>query len=434
MTYIYPTTTVVGTQTAYNTNKATITVSGTTYDVATYTYDDSTNANVAVTGNDGEFPNGDEDANYYVDQFGLVVYSDAIASDTEYVVMNKLATVAGLSDTVKAELIFPDGSRQEVTVDSIKTEAGVAVTMDSTNIPTSSAASQNVARCGIVYTYDINSDGEYELTAVPTGAKSAAAASCVINTAATVVAKGDPIVKVDASNTITTNNNTIFVVKSPDSNGDPEYNSYTGFKAVPTITADSGKSVKVDYAKNDNGAVEYVYIDAMTADGVSSTSDSGDIVLILNTDKTTSTVDKKDIYYYEAIINGAQGLFASDDGTLTTTLYKVTNVNEDGVATAVVAQVDGDFASNDDYKAFASLTQADCTDAADGVVEINNVTYTYDGSETVYIVDEDGDVMEGEVDDLALNTNTSDYKAIFVKEVDNNTSANEIDTMYVVLN
>ena len=425
-TYVYPTTKVVGAQSAFNADKETITVSGTTYDVSTYSYDKINGQQVDVDGTANKFPNSSDDANYYVDQFGLVVYSDAVASETKYAVINAIAKVNGLTDSIEAELIFADGSREVVTVKSVKDEAGSLVNVNWTS------ASSNSTCNGIVYTYVIK-DGEYELTAVPTAGGKSVAKETITN--GNVTTKGNPVVNLTTD--ITTNNNTVFVVKSTDGS-DTVYNTYTGFKAVPTINANStgSKSVYVDYAKNSSGTVEFVYIDATTADSVTSSSDKGDIVYITSTKYTTALVDDNTVYYYNAIINGEKGTLATDstnDSTstaLTVGLYKVTTVNNDGVATGIKKQATA-AGSGDDFYAYTTLTSSQ--DAKDGVVVIAGTTYVYDGSETVYVIDADGNVTEGTVDGLDIGTNTADYKAIYVKEVDNTTTAKEINTIYVVM-
>ncbi len=420
---VYATTKVVGTQTAFNEDKETITVGGTKYDVATFTYDKVNGQQIDVDGTDNKFPNGDEDANYYIDQFGLAVYSDAIAADTKYAVVNAIAKVNGLSDKVQAELIFPDATRETVTVKSLKKEDGKAQTLG--DLDTSGAS--NAALAGIVYTYTVNKDNEYELTAVPSAEGKSVNKETIAN--GNVTTKGNPVVNLATG--ITTNDKTIFVVKSMDGK-DTVYKPYTGFKAVPTIDAvtEGSKSVYVDYAKNSSGAVEFVYIDATKTDKIVSESDKGDIVYITSTKKTTENVSGEYVYYYDAIINGVKGTLATDEASLKVGLYKVTTVDGD-VATVLVEQSTGNFANNDDYKKFTTLS--DSADAKDGVVVINNTTYTYEGKETVYVIDADGEVSEGSVSALDIATNAADYKEIYVKEVDNSSAANEIDTVYVIL-
>ncbi|WP_158098648.1 S-layer homology domain-containing protein [Flavonifractor sp. An112] len=426
-TYVYPTTKVVGAQSAFNEDKETITVSGTTYDVSTFSYDKLNNQQVDVDGTANNFPNSSDDANYYVDQFGLVVYSDAVASETKYTVINAIAKVNGLSDSIEAELIFADGSREVVTVKSVKDESGTDKTG---SVETTSNGTEAAKLAGIVYTYTVK-DGKYELTAVPTSGGKSVAKEPVSN--ATVTEKGNP--DVNLATDITTNNSTVFVVKYK-SGSDTLYATYTGFKAVPTITAGS-TGVTVDYAKNGSGTVEFVYIDATAAgNNLTSNSEQGDIVYITSTKYTTALVDDNTVYYYNAIINGEKGTLATDStndsaaSALAVGLYKVTAVNDDNVATSIVKQATA-AGSGDDFYAYTTLTGS--KDAKDGVVVINNTTYTYDGSETVYVIDADGNVTEGTVDGLDIGTNTADYKAIYVKEVDNTTTAKEINTIYVVM-
>ena len=156
-------------------------------------------------------------------------------------------------------------------------------------------------------------DNEYELTAVPSAEGKSVNKETIVN--GNVTTKGNPVVNLATD--ITTNDKTIFVVKSMDGT-DTVYKPYTGFKAVPTITAvtEGSKSVYVDYAKNSSGAVEFVYIDATKTDKIVSESDKGDIVYITSTKKTTENVSGEYVYYYDAIINGVKGTLATDEASL----------------------------------------------------------------------------------------------------------------------
>ena len=108
----------------------------------------------------------------------------------------------------------------------------------------------------------------------------------------------------------------------------------------------------------------------------------------------------------------------------------MTATDKDGNAKTLVKQNAGT-GSGDDFRAVTTFTNS--TDAKNGVVKIADTTYIYDGGETVYVIDADSNVSEGTVESLSLGTNTADYAAVYVKKVSNNTTANEIEVMYIVM-
>ena len=427
-----------GTQSAFNENEYTITVDGTIYDVAVDMYDAKSRADVDVDGTAGKFPNSADVANYYTDAYGNVVKSDAIPV-IQYAVINKIAKVNGLSDSVEAELVFADGTTAVVPVAQLKLEDG---TSTASITETSAADPSNTAHQNIICTYEIKF-GKYFLTAVKTEANGSAAVNTNDDADAKVLEKGNPVVNFKTIADITTNDNTIFVVKTGTTPADIKYTAYTGYKNIPTVISDSGNAVVTDYAYA-RGSVAFVYVNASTAKSVIADSSKYDLVYITNDDCTTVRIDKDNTaYQYKAVINGEKGTLTTlnttvDTGStaLTKGLYKVTMVDEKtGYATALVIQNAGnDGANNDDYKKITNLTGA--TDAKDGVLYVDSVTYTYDGSETVYVIDKMGNVREGSVADLDLATNAADYSMLFVKEVNNNvttTTIHEIETVYLIL-
>ena len=425
-TYVYPTTKFEGTQTSFNTNKNTIVVSGTTYGVANGVKKDASN-NVAVS----DFATSDKAANYYVDQFGFVVKTDAVATETKYLVVSAIAKVAGLSTEIQANVIFADGTTDTVKVSKAMDESATDKTSD---IGTDADAVGSTAASfkNVVCTYKIDSKGKYEITAVKTEAGSSAAVK-TWDEAKDVTKKGSPVVEADS--TIAVDNATVFVVKTG-TGSDVKYTVYTGYANVPSIKAASGKAVAIDYAMKD-GAVKFVYIDASAASSVTADSSSGTIVYILDTDYTTSGKSDEQTYTYNAVVDGKKTTITTsttkdsgDTNALAVGLYKVTATDKDGNAKTLVKQNAGT-GSGDDFKAVTTFTSS--TDAKNGVVKIAGTTYIYDGGETVYVIDADGNVSEGTVESLSLGTNAADYAAVYVKKVSNNTTANEIEVMFIVM-
>ena len=423
-TYVYPTTKFEGTQTSFNTNKNTIVVSGTTYGVANGVIASGSTA-VAVS----DFATSDKAANYYVDQFGFVVKTDAVATETKYLVVSAIAKGAGLSTEIQANVIFADGTTDTVKVSKAMNESGDNKTSD---IEADAGATTAASFKNVVCTYKVDSKGKYEITAVKTETGSSAAVK-TWNEAKDVTKKGSPVVEADSA--IAVDNATVFVVKTG-TGSDVKYTVYTGYANVPSIKAASGKAVAIDYAMKD-GAVKFVYIDASAASSVTADSSSGTIVYILDTDYTTSGKSDEQTYTYNAVVDGKKTTITTsttkdsgDTNNLAVGLYKVTATDKDGNAKTLVKQNAGT-GSGDDFKAVTTFTGS--TDAKNGVVKIADTTYIYDGGETVYVIDADGNVSEGTVESLSLGTNAADYAAVYVKKVSNNTTANEIEVMFIVM-
>lgn len=103
--YVYPTTTVSGAQSAYNTSDSTITVSGTTYDVG-----------LGVTGVAmNNFTNSTTAATYFVDQYGNVVKTTASAAYGDYAYIvgtygTTATTVDGTVPTAQVKAALANGT------------------------------------------------------------------------------------------------------------------------------------------------------------------------------------------------------------------------------------------------------------------------------------------------------------------------------------
>ncbi len=115
--HVYPTTTVSGAQSKYNTSSSTITVNGTSYTVGIGVFKDNTNK-VAM----GDFGNSTKtDNTYYLDQYGFVVKTTAKAASTDYAyivdAVGKTAnTLDGNVPTIEVRAVLADGSVGAYTV------------------------------------------------------------------------------------------------------------------------------------------------------------------------------------------------------------------------------------------------------------------------------------------------------------------------------
>lgn len=435
--YLYPTTSFVGTQSAFNQLKMTITVDDTLYDVGTGVYS-HLNGNRTLVAADPDFPNSDKEANYYLDQFGTVVYTEAIDTTVQYAAIDAIANASHLGYAVEAILVFTDGTTKTVSVSKFTDEDGATVTgLDE-------AAASNDEYKGVVCTYTVDDDGKYNLKAVPSDATAGEIRSDDVkqdtnNAGEIITEKGNPVVKyggVDAL-PVAADANTIFVVKTTSSSGD-EYKSYTGYASVPTISSASGSDVILDYAMDKNGHVAFVYIDASEGTvTVTADAGAGDIVYIKNKKYTTSGTGSNVIYYYEAIVNGEDTVLATNTtlaeataGELDArTLYKVTAANDKGVATKLVLQSTA-AGGGDDYTLIDNF--ADSVNPHGTVIRIGGTEYTFDSNSVVCIIDKNDNLVGDDIEQVDIETNPGDYAKVYVKTKTNADTKVYIEAMYVI--
>ena len=405
--YVYPTTKVVGTQSAYNTQKSTLTIGSTTYKYGT---------GVAQTAafNGTNYPNTDKNANYFLDQFGFVVKATEVESELKFAAIDVIGNVANSLETqTKAKLVFTDGTVKEIVVAKL-VDGNSTITLSSLG-----NGGSNSAYDGRVASYKIDDDGEYELTLAASNKADV-----------TSYSKGTPTIGGK-----TTGSNTIFVVKTPDGSSS-KYTVYTGFKAMPSISTTSSAKAVVSWGIDD-GDVTFVYVDATASNvTVDDTSDNASIVYITSAKYTTSGKSGKEVYSYAAVIDGEAGtlktkttVYENGNDTLVVGLYKVKAVNSDGAATRLEKLGGGAYKSTDFVKYDTSANGFAYGEAKNGVLQLSATdTYTYDGSETVYVIDADGNVADGTAD--SINAKDGDIKAIYVKVTDSGKIA--LKTVYVI--
>ena len=405
--YIYPTTNFDGKMTKYNRSDATITVAGTTY---------KTSSVAASTLTQASSFDGTANSKFYVDQYGFVVAVDGI-NDTQYAVIDSIAYVnaSGVEGKgyAEARLVFVDGKTEVVRVKTI--DGKTPVTALSSN-PTEAAkqivvhttATNNSALAGEIYKYSIN-DGKYVLTTDTTATK-----------ASVTFAKGNPTIATGAY----ANNSTTYVVKTKDGN-DNVWTVYTGFKTMPTSAA----ATSTDYAKNSDGDVVFVYVDA-TATSVGDTT--SDVVFFFNNEYTVDKSDENNTYYeYTAILNGELKtvVATADLSASTNTLYKAT-LNDKGQVTAIAAATGAKYYQvTADGTAKGGVLSIDSA-AINGVV--TSATYvTYGDDTTVYFVHTDSKTVNtGSIESV------KDNATLYVKTVENDSTAKgyTVSVAYVLVN
>ena len=409
--HIYPTTKVVGTQTQKTSDK--ITVSGTAYSVALGVAKDRSN-NVAMT----DFANKTSDNNYYLDQFGFVVKTSAIAEEKNYAVIDLIALMGasgtGSNQYAEAKLVFADGSTKTVKVtkiDSKKIKDYAALT-DGTSAVVGTSMNTNKAKNTAfenkVVTYTVKND-EYTLKFVGTNPTSIALTSGV-----PTLSGSDAI-----------NSETVVVVKSGTTDTNAKFTAYTGYKAMPTVT-----STPVSYA-TDDGKVVFVYVDAV-GKTVSGAVTKTDVFYAISDDVTVTgnASDDNLVYAVEGILNGEKTTIKSEEvifdntGDVKMSKGYLYTVEFDGSGYVTKSTLQG--AAGTDF-----VKSTVTTAAKNGLLVTNATTYTYDGTEKVVVIDSDGELVSGSI------TSASKDDVVYVKVVDKNAADGTakkiaIDTIYII--
>ena len=389
--------------TKYNRSDATITVAGTTYKTSAATV----SALTAASSFDGT-----ANSKFYVDQYGFVVAVDGI-NDTQYAVIDSIAYVnaSGVEGKgyAEARLVFVDGKTEVVRVKTIDGKTPVTSVSDSSKeIKVETTAANNNSLAGEIYKYSIN-DGKYVLTTDTTATK-----------ASVTFAKGNPTIATGAY----ANNSTTYVVKTKDGN-DNVWTVYTGFKTMPTSAA----ATITDYAKNSDGDVVFVYVDA-TATSVGDTT--SDVVFFFNSNYTVDKSDENNTYYeYTAILNGELKTIVATSALsiADNTLYKAT-LNDKGQVTAIDTSTGAKY-----YQVQANGTAKGGVLGIDSAA-INGVvsaaTYvTYGDDTTVYFVHTDSKTVNtGSIESV------KDNATLYVKTVENDSTAKgyTVSVAYVLVN
>ena len=420
VSYIYPTTSVTGTQTSKTTDNK-VTISGTQYKVG-----------AGVT-NVGTFNNSDKDAVYYIDQYGFVVATTSTAASSDYVyiigVNGKLSTtVDGQTPSVEARVLLADGTVKvvDVAIEKVKTaSAPLAVgdyvvkgttlkvfTKGSTTDAAGVTALATTAIKGKTFGYSLSSEKiTLEVLAdLPASGTAAAAETTYAATLSENVTK-DTTKYTANGKTVLADKNTKFVVYNADKK---TATVYTGAANLPTAATGTGYAVlKTNSTANSNlGTASVIFVS--TATGY--TADATDEYVYIDPTKyTTTLVDGETKYIYTGIkADGSEwtsaagdqitdnaankGLYTYDENNKVNTTAKATTAN-----TSIV---------NTYYLYDASLTvDGDLLGAGTGYYNITeNTKVVYVDSDLSEVNGNGGFVVLASKDGAA----TSDVAAIFV--------------------
>ena len=336
-----------------------VTVDGTAYEQSGLVANvDGTNSLVKALENSLK-----DEVKLYLDECGYVVMVDDVDSESNYLVVTKLASPSGFGDDVQAKVVLADG-----------TKATVTVNLDDKDYV------QNPAQ-NTLYTYSTDKDGNYNLKAVKGGA---------IELTDSKLVKG----RVALAEGLKANSDTVFVIGNGDS-----YKVYTGIANVPNTSVDAKAVVLADVK---TGTAEFVYVSDSTAG-----SDSKDRVYVIGDPSITEDDDGDKVYSWDVVKDGAvitvtgkssafaegKGLYEVEmNGTeITSDKQTATAATVDEAADGVLTLTKGKTYSYNDKTKFITVDDTDLTEASDGtIVTVNDATEeSGDRSKVIVVADKD---------------------------------------------
>ena len=308
----------------------------------------------------------DDEVTLYLDNFGYVVYTDAVTAADEYMfITGSDASVKSGFESLTIKGVLSDGTEVTASVNKIDSKK-LSSAFDG---KTESAAEAMVNNKIVTYTktgekYNITVKDDTKITQIQKNKANLGGA--------------------------TANSKTIFVIGDKNDN----YKVYTGIANVPNVT---NKDAKL-YCYAPSGVAKFVV-------ALSATTSDGDTNGIYILGKTASA--KKDgddtIYVVEAYVNDKYVAELELDGytkgeTITRGYYK-------GVSTSGGNTVDWD-----DIKKTTPDSGSAVTDFGDGIINNGKGALTYDKDTTVIIVDGTKHIEGGDIDEIVYvkgDTNAS---------------------------
>ncbi|MGI5930202.1 S-layer homology domain-containing protein [Pseudoflavonifractor sp.] len=343
------------------------------------------------------------DAVAYLDNNGNIIAIDnVVESASNYGVILKTAWVVGqgvdaAANSLEAKILYADGTTETVVISKVNgdkvVKTGTTIDSEFAANGANTTSANSVKYYGVtdssttgnidatVFKYLVN-DGKVELTTV-SGGKATSASATVTN--------GNPTVNGEVAT-----NATIYVYHTK-SNSKDVFTVYTGYAAAPTTT-----NTKVALAVDSNSRVPFVYVDATGSSATTGETSVNNYLYVLDTVVASRYENGKTYYEIKGVLNGdtATTTVVADSNTISNLfssgnavkgLFKVT-LDDNGYVTGSTATA---VTKSGNWVAVASTDKANGAPAG-GVLAVDGTnagTYTYDGSEKVYIVDETNGTM-----------------------------------------
>ena len=330
----------------------------------------------------------DDEVTLYLDNFGYVVYTDAVTAADEYMfITGSDASVKPGFESLTIKGVLSDGTEVTASVNKLDSKklSSAFGNLDET------AAEKLVNNKIVTYTktgekYNITVKGNTEITQIQKNKANLGGA--------------------------TANSKTIFVIGDKNDN----YKVYTGISNVPNVT---NKDAKL-YCYEKSGVAKFVV-------ALSATTSDGDTNGIYILGKTASA--KKDgddtIYVVEAYVNDEYVAELELDGytkgeTITRGYYK-------GVSTSGGNTVDWD-----DIKKATPDSGSAVTDFGDGIINNGKGALTYDKDTTVIIVDGTKHVEGGDIDEIVYVKGDTDASSKVVLVEGTGSDEGHADYVFII--
>ena len=330
----------------------------------------------------------DDEVTLYLDNFGYVVYTDAVTAADEYMfITGSDASVKSGFESLTIKGVLSDGTEVTASVNKIDSKK-LSSAFDG---KTESAAEAMVNNKIVTYTktgekYNITVKDDTKITQIQKNKANLGGA--------------------------TANSKTIFVIGDKNDN----YKVYTGIANVPNVT---NKDAKL-YCYAPSGVAKFVV-------ALSATTSDGDTNGIYILGKTASA--KKDgddtIYVVEAYVNDEYVAELELDGytkgeTITRGYYK-------GVSTSGGNTVDWD-----DIKKTTPDSGSAVTDFGDGIINNGKGALTYDKDTTVIIVDGTKHVEGGDIDEIVYVEGDTDASSKVVLVEGTGSDEGHADYVFII--
>ena len=389
---------VTGTMSTYTT-EGSVTVAGTKYNANVKSANSIYNLATTV--------DRSKDVTVYLDPYGYALYVDADTSVEYAVVLNYTAKAGDFNDTEKAELLFTDGTRKTV---EVETNDPVASTFDK-------VVQSKLSKYDIV-SYTVNSDDVYSITRVADAQTGKIGSAFVMKNGSNTfsIVDGNKANVAGGKETHFSDGKTIFLVADT-SGSKTTYSVYEGIANMPTIVHNGGNAgyvtVFMDSTTNNDPAT-VVFIEKN--DDMSMSSDNKDVIYVKGSNAGTSYTANLGYYYeYDAFINGeATTVKVSNNSTMQMTsdaLIYGPVYNDKGVMTGFEDRVDSTTTSD------GSLRYAVGTDSVtNDVIKLGGIPYAYTRDVKVYFVNVDGDLEASSITAIAQDSNDK----VFYKVNDDN--------------
>ena len=330
----------------------------------------------------------DDEVTLYLDNFGYVVYTDAVTAADEYMfITGSDASVKSGFESLTIKGVLSDGTEVTASVNKLDSKK-LSSAFDG---KTESAAEAMVNNKIVTYTktgekYNITVKDDTKITQIQKNKANLGGA--------------------------TANSKTIFVIGDKNDN----YKVYTGIANVPNVT---NKDAKL-YCYAPSGVAKFVV-------ALSATTSDGDTNGIYILGKTASA--KKDgddtIYVVEAYVNDEYVAELELDGytkgeTITRGYYK-------GVSTSGGNTVDWD-----DIKKTTPDSGSAVTDFGDGIINNGKGALTYDKDTTVIIVDGTKHIEGGDIDEIVYVKGDTDASSKVVLVEGTGSDEGHADYVFII--